>query len=74
MDGLEVGRVLAKQPEHPYLIAYSAYSREMDRKRTKEAGFDLHLEKAASASTDQMHSALSRLAKSPAVEPRPQGD
>jgi CheY-like chemotaxis protein len=46
IDGVNVGRYFVARKPKPYLIAYTAfYSRERDRARTKEAGFDAHVAK-----------------------------
>jgi signal transduction histidine kinase len=47
MDGYEVARVLRRDPETASirLIAVSGYGQEEDRRRSEEAGFDLHLTK-----------------------------
>ncbi|HEY8549120.1 MAG TPA: response regulator [Vicinamibacterales bacterium] len=46
LDGYEVARRLVDQPFRPaLLIALSGYSRDEDRRRTAEAGFDHHLVK-----------------------------
>lgn len=47
MDGYEVAAELRRDPEtaSAKLIAVTGYGREEDRRRSKEAGFDLHLTK-----------------------------
>jgi len=47
MDGFEVAARLRRDPEtaDAQLIAVTGYGREEDRKRSKAAGFDLHLTK-----------------------------
>jgi CheY-like chemotaxis protein len=47
MDGYEVARALRRDPETASLrlIAVSGYGQEEDRRRSEEAGFDLHLTK-----------------------------
>jgi signal transduction histidine kinase/DNA-binding response OmpR family regulator len=47
MDGYQVARALRDDPASapPHLIAVSGYGQEADRRRSKEAGFDLHLTK-----------------------------
>jgi signal transduction histidine kinase/ActR/RegA family two-component response regulator len=47
MDGFEVAAELRRDPEtaSAKLIAVTGYGREEDRRRSKEAGFDLHLTK-----------------------------
>jgi signal transduction histidine kinase len=47
MDGFAVAKALRRDPETATvkLIAITGYGREEDRRRSKEAGFDLHLTK-----------------------------
>jgi len=47
MDGYAVARSLRGEPatSGAHLIALTGYGRESDRRRTREAGFDLHLVK-----------------------------
>ena len=47
MTGYEVATALRKDPEtrSAKLIAVTGYGRDEDRRRSKEAGFDLHLTK-----------------------------
>jgi CheY-like chemotaxis protein len=47
MDGWEVARCLQEQTwqKKPFLIAITRYDREADRRRSFEAGIDLHLVK-----------------------------
>jgi len=47
MDGYEVAAALRRDPEtaSARLIAVTGYGREEDRRKSKEAGFDLHLTK-----------------------------
>jgi two-component system, sensor histidine kinase len=46
MDGFEVARRLRAGPEkHMRLIALSGYGQSEDRRKTREAGFDMHLVK-----------------------------
>jgi CheY-like chemotaxis protein len=49
MDGFEVARRLRGQVgvQQPLLVALSGYAQEEDRKRSSQAGFDLHLVKPA---------------------------
>ena len=49
MDGYEVARRLVEQPgeKRPLLIAVTGYGREEDRRRSAQAGIDLHLVKPA---------------------------
>jgi PAS domain S-box-containing protein len=47
MNGFEVAREIrgADKPAEPLLVALTGYGQEDDRRRTREAGFDLHLVK-----------------------------
>ena len=47
MDGYQVAAALRRDPEtaSAKLIAVTGYGREEDRRKSKEAGFDLHLTK-----------------------------
>jgi CheY-like chemotaxis protein len=47
MDGWEVASRLQQQPvgKKPFCIAITSYATEADRRRSEEAGIDLHLEK-----------------------------
>ncbi|HVT60057.1 MAG TPA: response regulator [Thermoanaerobaculia bacterium] len=47
MDGFEVAATLRRDPETAaaQLIAVTGYGRDEDRRRSREAGFDLHLTK-----------------------------
>jgi two-component system OmpR family response regulator len=47
MDGWEVARQIHEQAalKMPFLVAVSGYGTEADRRRSKEAGIDLHLVK-----------------------------
>ena len=47
LNGLEVAKRLREQAEcrRPFLIAITGYDREEDRRRSSEAGIDLHLVK-----------------------------
>ncbi len=49
LDGWEVARRLQGHPAHkrPLLVALTGYDREADRRRSDEAGIDLHLAKPA---------------------------
>ena len=44
LSGLEVARRLREDPgfEETVLVAMTGYGREEDRRRSREAGFDLH--------------------------------
>lgn len=55
MDGYELASRLRRLPQHEarMLIALTGYGREEDRRRSTEAGFDLHLVKPASLETLQ---------------------
>jgi CheY-like chemotaxis protein len=60
MDGYEVARqlrlpVLARRP---FLIAVTGFGQDADRKRSKEAGIDVHLVKPVEP--DQLEQALNR--------------
>lgn len=50
MDGAEVARCLRAKPEFSgtLLVALTGYGQEEDRRRSKEAGFDVHVVKPAS--------------------------
>jgi PAS domain S-box-containing protein len=45
MDGYEVGRRLREMDEGVTLVATTGYGNEEDRRRSREAGFDHHLDK-----------------------------
>jgi PAS domain S-box-containing protein len=47
MDGYQIARGIRKDPEldEIYLVAVTGYGHDDDRRRSKEAGFDLHLTK-----------------------------
>jgi CheY-like chemotaxis protein len=47
MSGWEVARWVTGQPaeKRPLLVAITGYGREEDRRRSEEAGMDLHLVK-----------------------------
>jgi CheY-like chemotaxis protein len=51
MDGYEVARRLREQwlPKRPLLIAVTGFGRTEDRRRSEEAGIDLHLTKPLDA-------------------------
>ncbi len=61
LDGIEIGRILSTKTPRPYLIAYTAFARDRDRERSKEAGFDMHLAKGSPASLDQLRALLKGL-------------
>jgi PAS domain S-box-containing protein len=48
LNGYAVARVLAAQEEPPRLVAVTGYGGEEDRRRSREAGFSLHLTKPVS--------------------------
>jgi CheY-like chemotaxis protein len=51
LDGLEVAkRIRADLGEAIFLVALTGFSREIDRARTKAAGFDQHLVKSGDPS------------------------
>jgi CheY-like chemotaxis protein len=60
MDGLEVARQLREQAsrKRPLLVAITGYGQESDRRRSAEAGIDLHLVKPADP--DQLQALLRR--------------
>jgi len=47
MDGLDVARTLRKElgSKGAYLVALTGYGQEIDKQRSREAGFDIHLTK-----------------------------
>ena len=49
LDGFDVARVIREQPwgKNVFLIALSGWGQQVDRQRSKEAGFDAHLTKPA---------------------------
>jgi len=53
MDGYELARQIRTLPgdKHPYLVAITGYGLPEDRRRTREAGFDLHLVKPVDSAT-----------------------
>jgi CheY-like chemotaxis protein len=55
MDGYEVARRLRQPPEvnGALLVALSGYGQEEDRRRSREAGFDVHLLKPVGWATLQ---------------------
>lgn len=63
-DGCDVGRCLRQQPglDSMALVAITGYGAEEDRRRSSDAGFDLHLLKPFRP--DVLHSLLSRLEQS----------
>jgi two-component system, sensor histidine kinase len=61
LNGYGVGRHFAAKQPRPFLIAYSAFSREEDRKRTRQAGFDAHIGKGMSSSIPDLQRLLEEL-------------
>ncbi|HVX10077.1 MAG TPA: response regulator [Pirellulales bacterium] len=61
IDGCEVGRCLRQQPglDSVALVAITGFAEEEDRRRSSDAGFDLHLLKHFRP--DVLHSLLMRL-------------
>jgi CheY-like chemotaxis protein len=53
LDGFDVARMIREQPwgKDIFLIALSGWGQQLDRQRTKEAGFDAHLTKPAKYET-----------------------
>jgi PAS domain S-box-containing protein len=53
LDGYDVARMIREQPwgKQMFLIALSGWGQQLDRQRTKEAGFDAHLTKPAKYET-----------------------
>src|ERR671918_2584745 len=53
LNGYDVARMIREQPwgKHVLLIALSGWGHQLDRQRTKEAGFDAHLTKPAKYET-----------------------
>lgn len=53
LDGYDAARVIREQPwgKSIFLIALSGWGQQLDRQRTKEAGFDTHLTKPAKYET-----------------------
>lgn len=47
LDGYDVARALRRQPQRPYLIAYSGYGGPQHLIDSHEAGFDEHIVKPA---------------------------
>jgi signal transduction histidine kinase/DNA-binding response OmpR family regulator len=68
MNGLEVARRLRAQPElqAALLVALTGYGQDEDRRRSEEAGFDLHLTKPVDPKQLQR-----LLADRPVVDPSP---
>jgi signal transduction histidine kinase/ActR/RegA family two-component response regulator len=53
LDGFDVARMIREQPwgRHIFLIALSGWGQQLDRQRTKDAGFNAHLTKPAKYET-----------------------
>jgi len=53
LDGFDVARIIREQPwgRDVFLIALSGWGQQVDRQRSKEAGFDAHLTKPAKYET-----------------------
>jgi PAS domain S-box-containing protein len=53
LDGFDVARMIREQPwgKRMFLIALSGWGQQLDRQRTKDAGFDAHLTKPAKYET-----------------------
>jgi CheY-like chemotaxis protein len=53
LDGFDVARMIREQPwgKHIFLIALSGWGQQLDRQRTKDAGFNAHLTKPAKYET-----------------------
>ena len=53
LDGFDVARMIREQPwgKHVYLIALTGWGQQLDRQRSKAAGFDAHLTKPAKYET-----------------------
>ena len=62
LDGYEVARTLRREPESAdiYLVALTGYGQQEDQRRTREAGFDLHLVKPVDDSALEMALAMNR--------------
>jgi signal transduction histidine kinase len=60
MDGFELARRFRQQPETKdvLLVALTGYARDDDRRRSKDAGFDLHLVKPVRL--DELQAAITR--------------
>ena|SRR5487761_1108427 len=61
IDGCEVGRCLRQQPglDNLALVAITGLAKEADRRRSSDAGFDMHLLKPVRP--DVLHSVLARV-------------
>ena len=67
LDGYAVARRLRADPslKHAYLIALTGYGQEQDQRRTREAGFDLHLTKPVDHTALEMALAVREAQQSP---------
>jgi PAS domain S-box-containing protein len=65
MSGYEVARALRRQPwgTHLHLIAATGWGQSEDRRRSRDAGFDVHLTKPVDP--DELLTLLSRLPRQP---------
>jgi CheY-like chemotaxis protein len=56
MDGYQVARRLREEAGYrpPWLVALTGYGQEEDRRRSRDAGFDVHLVKPADPAALQM--------------------
>ncbi|HEX6861349.1 MAG TPA: response regulator, partial [Thermoanaerobaculia bacterium] len=72
MDGYQVAAALRRDPEtaSAKLIAVTGYGREEDRRKSKEAGFDLHLTKPVDPV--QLRLLLQNEGTRPAASPAPE--
>jgi CheY-like chemotaxis protein len=63
LDGYEVARQIREQSRQkpPFLIAITGYGQEEDRRRSHEAGIDLHLLKPVDP--EKLHELLDRFAR-----------
>jgi CheY-like chemotaxis protein len=68
LNGYDAARLIREQPwgKRIFLIALSGWGHQLDRQRTKEAGFDAHLTKPAKYET--LAEVLDRLAVNDEVE------
>ena len=68
LNGYDVARLIREQPwgKRIFLIALSGWGHQLDRQRTKEAGFDAHLTKPAKYET--LAEVLDRLAVNDEIE------
>ena len=73
LDGYEVARALRREPESAdvYLVALTGYGQQEDQRRTREAGFDLHLIKPVDDSALEMALAMNRASLEEGKSSRP---